>query len=364
MTPKRARRGETRWVIDILYSDANGKRRRYRRDATVQTRAGRDAEERRLRENIAKHGSPFEPKAEPASAPRTFGEAAESFMKGSAISELKHTTRAGYREIIDTRLIPRFGALPLDAIGFERVQRLDALMVEEGLSPSRRRNVQIVTRSILRSAVDSGKLPDMPKLPPLPKVGRTIRECLAHDQIDAILAAATPNQRLAFGLGALAGLRAGETRGLRWTDVDLSAGVIVVRRAVSQGVEGTPKSGNARRIPIAPALRAMLQAHAARTGLVAVTFEGKPWGETGLRQALRRCAKKAGVTGKWTYHSLRHYFISELFRRGGGASTIQLLAGHGSLAVTARYAHAHEGDLRAAVNLLGNIVETAPTSAH
>lgn len=362
MTAKRLRRGETHWVIDIRYTDTNGKRCRYRRDAELQTRTGKEAEERRIRENIAKHGSPYEPRAEPAPAVDviTFKDAAEAFMKGKAVSALKHTTRQGYRDVLDKRLIPRFGAMPLDAIGYEAVQRLDADIIGEDLSASSRRNVQITLRSVIRSAVDAGKLADMPKLPPLPKVGRTIRECLTAEQIESILNVAAPTQALAIALGAYAGLRAGEARALRWSDVDLRAGLIVVRLSHSKGEIGTPKSGHERKIPIAPPLRRILEAQKGRAGLVAVTAAGEPWGESGLTQAFQRCTVKAGIAGEWSYHSLRHFFITELFRRGGGAATIQALAGHASLAVTARYAHAHEADLRAAVGLLGNQGVTAP----
>lgn len=271
MTVKRARRGETRWVIDIRYTDGNGKRRRYRRDAQVQTRAGKEAEERRIRENIALHGSVFESKPEPANTARetTFKEATGAFMDGPAISQLKHTTRAGYREIIETRLLPRFGAIPIETITFAVVQRLDADMVEEGLSPSRRRNTQIVIRSILRSAVDTGKLADMPRLPPLPKVGRRVLRRLTADQVNVILAVAAPAQRVPIALAAYAGLRAGEVRALEWGDVELNTGVIIVRRSTSRGETSTPKSGHEREIPIAAPLREILLDAGHRRGLVA-----------------------------------------------------------------------------------------------
>ena len=39
------RRGQRRWILDLLSLDTNGKARRYRRDAMVQTRAGAEAED-------------------------------------------------------------------------------------------------------------------------------------------------------------------------------------------------------------------------------------------------------------------------------------------------------------------------------
>ena len=45
---KESRGGEPRWVIDIPYRTAEGKRARFRRDAQVQTKLGAEGEHRRL----------------------------------------------------------------------------------------------------------------------------------------------------------------------------------------------------------------------------------------------------------------------------------------------------------------------------
>ena len=56
---------------------------------------------------------------------------------------------------------------------------------------------------------------------------------------------ATQLAGLSFALGAFAGLRAAEIRALRWRDVDLARGEIVVREARSWGV--TARSISPRR---------------------------------------------------------------------------------------------------------------------
>ena len=47
---KRKRDGKFRLVIDFRYRDKDGREQRYRKDARIQTRAGADAEARRLME--------------------------------------------------------------------------------------------------------------------------------------------------------------------------------------------------------------------------------------------------------------------------------------------------------------------------
>jgi hypothetical protein len=179
MIRKVERRGETRLVVDITWKKKDGTQGRYRRDAEVQTMAAARAEERRILANIAQYGDAYEPKPEAPKdeskpAPSTsirFTEAVDSFRKGKAITNLKPSTRKGHEEILETRLLPRFGKRPISSIGFEDASALDAEMVKEGLSVSRRRNVLIVLRSILGAACDAGKLPELPKLPRLPRSG-------------------------------------------------------------------------------------------------------------------------------------------------------------------------------------------------
>lgn len=368
---KTTRGGEPRWVIDIMYRRINGKRGRYRRDAQVQTAASARAEERRLLAHLAQHGDLDALVAETATETEpeqhiTFGAAVELFRQGKAITKLKPSTRTGYEEILTKRLLPKLEHRSLDAIDFSCVSAIDAELVKEGLSASRRRNVLIVVRSVLRAAVDAGKLLAMPKLPGLPKKGRKSLLTLTRAEVEAILAVSPKSWKLAFVLAAFAGLRAGEVRALRWVDVDLQAGLLVVRHSRSKGVTSTPKSGHEREVPIAAPLREVLQ-HARRAtpkGLVCVTTHGQPWGESGLLQAFRRAQKKAGLSG-FRFHDLRHFFVTALFRGGGSAPAVQALAGHLHLATTQKYAHLVREDLRATIGLLagrGNGVETAPAS--
>jgi len=75
-------------------------------------------------------------------------------------------------------------------------------------------------------------------------------------------------------------------------------------------------------------------------------------GNTPRRQQLlhrfSRFLKHEGLR-HWSFHSLRHFFISELVRRGDGLEAVRLLAGHSKLEMTQCYAHANAADLRSAM---------------
>jgi integrase len=345
--------------IDIRYRDASGRKRRYRRDAQVQTAAGARAEERRLLAYLGEHGElpqPIEeaPKTQaPAEKPSTFGDAVERFEE-SVLLLKKPSTRSSYQELLHSDALAQLLDKPLAEVDLGALVDVDVKLVKASVSSSRRRNFHVVVRSVLRAAVAEGRLAEMPKLPRLPRVGRAVVAAFPAAELPKVLAVASPSARLAIALAAYAGLRAGEVRGLRWGDVNLATRTLVVRRAITRREEAAPKSGHERLIPIAAPLLELLRASSSKdlTAPVAPTAHGKVWGESGLRQAFARACKRAGV-GAHRFHALRHAFVTELFRRGAPAPAVQALAGHASLAVTERYAHVAERDLRSAIAALG-----------
>jgi integrase len=156
---------------------------------------------------------------------------------------------------------------------------------------------------------------------------------------------------VAIALGALAGLRMGEVRALEVQDVDFDEGCIHVRRALSEHEVLPPKSGDDRNVPMHPRLASILR-EAVRAKLPKVRIVTTSTGTTPTRQStLARFKALLAKTGlrEWSFHALRHYFVSTLLRGGGSPEAVRMLAGHSSSAVTARYAHAVRADLSAAI---------------
>lgn len=343
-------------IIDIRYETPDG-RGRFRRDAEVQTMSAARAEDRRRELLLATTGRPFERDdnaSEVAVTVPVFEDLAREYLKTFAVTQLKPSTRFGYRAVIEQELIPMLGTRRVDCIDVTAARDLDAKLVARKVKPSTRRNVQVVLRSILcRYAVEVGALKVAPSLLKLPKVGRTVLVAMTSAEVERILSVAKSAARRAFMLAAYAGLRSGEVQALRWRDVDLDRGQLVVRVARSRGETAAPKSGHERVVPLLPALREELERTpaTARVGLVARNAEGGMWNEYTLRKALARATKRAKLR-RWRFHDLRHYFVTALFRAGNPAPVVQMLAGHADLSVTQRYAHVDANDLRLAMERL------------
>jgi integrase len=74
---------------------------------------------------------------------------------------------------------------------------------------------------------------------------------LTFDEAHRLIAGADTEWRTMVTVALRTGLRLGELLALRWIDVDLDGGRLIVRRAVSRGVVGTPKNGRSREVPSA-----------------------------------------------------------------------------------------------------------------
>ena len=69
------------------------------------------------------------------------------------------------------------------------------------------------------------------------------------------------------------------------------------------------------------------------------------------RAWFERCVEDAGIS-KFTWHCLRHTFISRLVMAGVDLRTVQELAGHKTISMTVRYAHLAPEHNQAAIEKL------------
>ena len=169
-------------------------------------------------------------------------------------------------------------------------------------------------------------------------------------------------------LGGEAGLRAGEMRGLRWSDVAFDKSQLLVERGEWRGHITSTKGNRLRYVPMTTRLTETLRsARHLRGPLVLYRDDGRPINENDLRGLIIGAAKRAGLRCTGPY-MLRHTSCSHLAMRGAPGSAIQALAGHRDLATTQRYMHLSPAAVESAIRLLdyagassarGNIVATA-----
>lgn len=153
----------------------------------------------------------------------------DTIVAPPAISPNAHDA---YSSAVRVHLIPGIGAHKLDKLQPEHLERLYQKMMRNGAAPGTAHQVHRTVRTALNEAVRRRHAVTNPALlTRAPRVRSTEVEPYTVDEVSRILKAAAAERNGARWAVALAlGLRQGEALGLRWQDVDLADGFIVVRR--------------------------------------------------------------------------------------------------------------------------------------
>ena len=317
-------------------------------------------------------------KAGDSRRPPFFCDFADEFLSTYAMANNKPSEVASKKNSLDKHLKPAFGHLRLNEIGAEQIEKYKAVKLSgeyidfdlgnlcepiKSLSPKSINNHLICLAKLFAVAVEWGKLERAPKVKLL-KVGETDFDFLDFAEADRLqqAAVASGSHWYTMILMALrAGLRIGELIALQWSDVDLKAGAIMVRRGAWKATVGTPKGGKPKPIPISTQLRSALVGLSSQFagGLV---FPAPPTPKRAAvpqrmlsreqcHRPLAQACKRAGLR-RVGWHVLRHTFCSHLAIRGVPLKTIQELARHQQIAMTLRYAHLSQDVREDAINLL------------
>ena len=168
------------------------------------------------------------------------------------------------------------------------------------------------------------------------KRGSNAREmALTFEQYTAIMAQLPRHLSPVFATGYWTGMRLGEILGLTWERIDLHANVIHLRPRDT-------KDREPRRIPIlAPLLEIIRQIPRQLHKAHVFLYAGRPMHD--ISDGLKGACKKAGVPygrrtpGGFTFHDLRHTFVTNMRRAGVHDTVIMQITGHSDLAMFRRY---------------------------
>jgi integrase len=250
---------------------------------------------------------------------------------------------------------PYFGAMRLDAIGPAEIEAYKAKKLAEGLDRKSINNHLTALRKMLNLAVEYGELDRAAKVRGFNLKPEFVAddEYLDFAEADRFLRAAAPEWRAFLTTAIKTGLRVGELLALKWQDVDLVAGHLVVRRTLWRDQEGSPKGGRNRKVPLSPEALATLLAHRHLRGPYVFCDEtGARLTHSIVKDVVPATCRRAGLGKRITTHGLRHSFASHLVMRGASLKAVQELLGHESIEMTLRYSHLTPDVKREAVRLL------------
>ena len=162
-----------------------------------------------------------------------------------------------------------------------------------------------------------------------------------------------------------AGLRRGELRALRASDIDLASGVIRVERSVDDkaGV-GQTKGRTKRSVPIPDLLRQRLREHLMASGrrnddLLFGSTPVSPFAPSRVTERADNAWKTAGLE-RITLHECRHTYASYAIAAGVNLKALSTFMGHAKIAITLDlYGHLLPGSEDEAAGLLDTYLGAA-----
>lgn len=304
------------------------------------------------------------PSALPLPPAESVGEYLERWLRDGC-GELRPRTRDGYRTLFRLHVAPRIGDVGLRDLSAPDVQRLVNGLSADRLRPRTVLHVLASLRAALSQAVRWELLDrNVAALVRSPKIPQTEVHPLTPEQTRKLLASVKGDSLEAlWNLAAMTGMRLGEVLGLRWQDVDLSAGRLTVSRSLwwrpAKGSETQrqpkltePKTPRSRRtIELGPRLVSMLREHhkaqldserEVDDALVFTRPNGMAWEPTLILRRLRWALAAAGLPAV-RFHDLRHGYISDRLAEGWPVALVAEAAGHSTPTTTLNtYAHTIE----------------------
>jgi integrase len=329
------------------------------------TKLGAEEAERREIHRVTTTGEvkPPPPPPEPKEEIPTIKEFAIWFLEASRVSNKPSSVRS--KEIyFRCHIVPRLGSLRLDQVTYREIEDFKihlATTVSRGsshartpghlLKPKSVNNILLTLHRMLVLAKKRALIASVPEFEWLRSAPPDF-DFFTVEESERLIAAGRGECGVMFTLALRTGLRRGELLGLRWQDVDLATGKLVVRQNIVSGVTGTPKSGKAREVPLTKAMVARLKAHRHLRGpLVFCTASGHPLHPTPTLRELANTCQRAGLR-RVGWHVMRHTFASQLAMRNVPLKAIQEMLGHATIQMTMRYAHLAPGVTQSAVDLL------------
>jgi integrase len=322
----------------------------------------------------------------------------------------KPSTLRGYRASLQLRILPEFGPARLSELRRIDVKVFVDRLLGEDLAPGTIRNTLNPLQAICRHAIENELLGVNPTLNVKMPKSRGRRDRIASAaEATRLLQALPGDERPLWATAFYAGLRRGELRALRWSDVDLGRSEIHVERSWDQ-YEGSidPKSEtSARTVPMLAVLRDYLDTLKVNSGrdsadlvfgrtasaaFVASTARNRAlaaWDKANLAELVRLAGDldvevEKGATAadveaaietvcpgtrpellsSITLHECRHTFASLLIDAGVNAKALSTFMGHSTIDMTFnQYGHLMPGSRDQARELVDRYLAAAVDEA-
>lgn len=263
---------------------------------------------------------------------------------------VKQSTMAAYVLILENHILPTFGED--NSLPEQSVQAFVLHKIESGLSTKSVKDILIVLKMVMKFGVKKEWMTyyewDI-KYPPSSE--NKVLEVLSvtnHRKILNHIQSHFTFMGLGIYISLSTGLRIGEICALKWSDINVTDGILTVNRTIERIyiIEGekkhtelvinTPKTKNScREIPMNKELLGMLKPlkKVVNEDYFILTNDERPTEPRTYRNYYKRLMEKLDIP-KLKYHGLRHSFATRCIEVGCDYKTVSVLLGHSNISTT------------------------------
>ncbi len=279
---------------------------------------------------------------------------------------IKESTYSKYAKILENHLLPEFSKMEIQRINSFAVNQFVAKKLKNGrldgkggLSAKTVQDMVMVLKSILKMAEDEYSCKVQIKNAVLPDRKKRKISVLTVDEQRILSEYAMEDihdyKRLGLLMCMVTGMRLGEICALRWSDLDLSDGILKIRYTLQriQNISAkasektsviidTPKTNSSiREIPLTNSMTSILSAVKPReedsyflTGRIDKYMEPRTY-----QYYFSRTIGQLNIT-PLNFHGLRHTFATRCIENGFDTKSLSEILGHSNVNITLnRYVH-------------------------
>lgn len=263
---------------------------------------------------------------------------------------VKQSTMAAYVLILENHILPTFGED--NSLPEQSVQAFVLHKIESGLSTKSVKDILIVLKMVMKFGVKKEWMTyyewDIKYPPSSENKVLDVLSVTNHRKILNHIQSHFTFMGLGIYISLSTGLRIGEICALKWSDINVTDGILTVNRTIERIyiIEGekkhtelvinTPKTKNScREIPMNKELLGMLKPlkKVVNDDYYILTNDERPTEPRTYRNYYKRLMEKLDIP-KLKYHGLRHSFATPCIEVGCDYKTVSVLLGHSNISTT------------------------------
>lgn len=287
---------------------------------------------------------------------------------------VKQSTMAAYVLILENHILPTFGED--NSLPEQSVQAFVLHKIESGLSTKSVKDILIVLKMVMKFGVKKEWMTyyewDIKYPPSSENKVLDVLSVTNHRKILNHIQSHFTFMGLGIYISLSTGLRIGEICALKWSDINVTDGILTVNRTIERIyiIEGekkhtelvinTPKTKNScREIPMNKELLGMLKPlkKVVNDDYYILTNDERPTEPRTYRNYYKRLMEKLDIP-KLKYHGLRHSFATRCIEVGCDYKTVSVLLGHSNISTTLNlYVHPNMEQKKRCIDKVGTVAK-------